>query len=136
MSYNSGRTIKVKSDIGSYSYNASGAPLSAITPISGYSSALQQVNYYKNNLPSAIVHTGCTREYEYGVDNLRDYSALTVSSSTLPFAACKRYYFDDFERNINTVNGAVSDLDYIFADGRLVALVRTSGGSKTCYGAL
>ena len=136
VSYNSGRTIKVKSDIGSYSYNASGAPLSAITPISGYSSALQQVNYYKNNLPSAIVHTGCTREYEYGVDNLRDYSALTVSSSTLPFAACKRYYFDDFERNINTVNGAVSDLDYIFADGRLVALVRTSGGSKTCYGAL
>ena len=136
VSYNSGRTIKVKSDIGSYSYNASGAPLSAITPISGYSSALQQVNYYKNNLPSAIVHTGCTREYEYGVDNIRDYSALTVSSSTLPFAACKRYYFDDFERNINTVNGAVSDLDYIFADGRLVALVRTSGGSKTCYGAL
>ena len=136
VSYNSGRTIKVKSDIGSYSYNASGAPLSAITPISGYSSALQQVNYYKNNLPSAIVHTGCTREYEYGVDNLRDYSALTVSSSTLPFAACKRYYFDDFERNINTVNGAVSDLDYIFADGRLVALVRTSGGSKTCYGVL
>ena len=136
VSYNSGRTIKVKSDIGSYSYNASGAPLSAITPISGYSSALQQVNYYKNNLPSAIVHTGCTREYEYGVDNLRDYSALTVSSSTLPFAACKRYYFDDFERNINTGNGVVSDLDYIFADGRLVALVRTSGGSKTCYGAL
>ena len=136
VSYNSGRTIKVKSDIGSYSYNASGAPLSAITPISGYSSALQQVNYYKNNLPSAIVHTGCTREYEYGVDNLRDYSALTVSSSTLPFAACKRYYFDDFERNINTVNGAVSDLDYIFADGRLVALVRTSGGLKACYGAL
>ena len=136
VSYNSGRTIKAKSDIGSYSYNASGAPLSAITPISGYSSALQQVNYYKNNLPSAIVHTGCTREYEYGADNLRDYSALTVSSSTLPFAAGKRYYFDDFERNINTGNGAVSDLDYIFADGRLVALVRTSGGSKTCYGVL
>ena len=136
VSYNSGRTIKAKSDIGSYSYNASGAPLSAITPISGYSSALQQVNYYKNNLPSAIVHTGCTREYEYGADNLRDYSVLTVSSSTVPFAAGKRYYFDDFERNINTGNGAVSDLDYIFADGRLVALVRTSGGSKTCYGVL
>lgn len=136
VSYNSGRTIKAKSDIGSYSYNASGAPLSAITPISGYSSALQQVNYYKNNLPSAIVHTGCTREYEYGADNLRDYSALTVSSSTLPFAAGKRYYFDDFERNINTGNGAVSDLDYIFADGRLVALVRTSSGSKTYYGVL
>ena len=136
VSYNSGRTIKAKSDIGSYSYNASGAPLAAITPISGYSSALQQVNYYKNNLPSAIVHTGCTREYEYGADNLRDYSVLTVSSSTLPFAAGKRYYFDDFERNINTGNGAVSDLDYIFADGRLVALVRTSSGSKTCYGVL
>ena len=136
MSYNSGRTIKAKSDIGSYSYNASGAPLAAITPISGYSSALQQVNYYKNNLPSAIVHTGCTREYEYGADNLRDYSVLTVSSSTLPFAAGKRYYFDDFERNINTGNGSVSDLDYIFADGRLVALVRTSSGSKTCYGVL
>ena len=136
VSYNSGRTIKAKSDIGSYSYNASGAPLSAIIPISGYSSALQQVNYYKNNLPSAIVHTGCTREYEYGADNLRDYSALTVSSSTLPFAAGKRYYFDDFERNINTGNGVVFDLDYIFADGRLVALVRTSGGSKTCYGVL
>ena len=136
VSYNSGRTIKAKSDIGSYSYNASGAPLAAITPISGYSSALQQVNYYKNNLPSAIVHTGCTREYEYGADNLRDYSVLTVSSSTLPFAAGKRYYFDDFERNINTGNGSVSDLDYIFADGRLVALVRTSSGSKTCYGVL
>lgn len=136
VSYNSGRTIKAKSDIGSYTYNASGAPLSKIAPVSGYSVALQQLNYYKNNLPSSIVHTDCTREYEYGADNLRDYSALTVSSSTLPFAAGKRYYFDDFERNINTGNGAVTDLDYIFADGRLVALVRTSGGSKTCYGVL
>ena len=39
-----------------------------------------------------------------------------VSSSTLPFSAGKRYYFDDFERNINTKDGSVSDLDYIFAD--------------------
>ena len=76
------------------------------------------------------------RTYKYGTDHLRHYSTLTVSSSTLPFAAGKRCYFDDFERNINTGNGAVSDLDYIFADGRLVALVRTSGGSKTCYGVL
>lgn len=136
VSYNSGRTIKAKSDIGSYTYNASGAPLSKIASVSGYSVALQQLNYYKNNLPSSIVHTDCTRYYEYGADNLRDYSALTVSSSTLPFAAGKRYYFDDFERNINTGNGAVTDLDYIFADGRLVALVRTSGGSKTSYGVL
>ena len=74
--------------------------------------------------------------YKYGAAHFRDYSALAVSSSTLPFAACKRYYFDGFERNINTGNGVVSDLDYIFADGRLVALVRTSGGSKTCYGVL
>ena len=136
VSYNSGRTIKAKSDIGSYTYDASGAPLSKIASVSGYSVALQQLNYYKNNLPSSIVHTDCTREYEYGADNLRDYSALTVSSSTLPFSAGKRYYFDDFERNINTGNGAVTDLDYIFADGRLVALVRTSGGSKTSYGVL
>lgn len=136
VSYNSGRTIKAKSDIGSYTYNASGAPLSKIASVSGYSVALQQLNYYKNNLPSSIVYTDCTRYYEYGADNLRDYSALTVSSSTLPFAAGKRYYFDDFERNINTGNGAVTDLDYIFADGRLVALVRTSGGSKTSYGVL
>ena len=64
-----------------------------------------------------------------------DYSALTVSSSAL-LASSKRCYFDDFERNINTGNGAVTDLDYIFADGHLVALVRTSGGSKTSYGVL
>ena len=59
-----------------------------------------------------------------------------VSSSTLPFSAGKRYYFDDFERNINTKDGSVSDLDYIFADGRWVALVRTAGGNKTCYGVM
>ena len=59
-----------------------------------------------------------------------------VSSSTLPFSAGKRYYFDDFERNINTKDGSVSDLDYIFADGRWIALVRTAGGNKTCYGVM
>lgn len=100
----------------------------------GYAPVDQQLSYYKNNLPCTIVQGGYTRTYEYDANNQRDYSVLTVSSSTLPFAAGRRYYFDDFERNINTGNGAVTDLDYIFADGRLVALVRTVGGKKTCYG--
>lgn len=73
-------------------------------------------------------------QYQYRFDNLRYYSAQIVSSSALLFAISKCCYFDDFERNINTGNGAVADLDYIFAYGRLVALVRTSGGSKTSYG--
>ena len=42
---------------------------------------------------------------------------MTKSNSSLPFAASKRYYFGDFERNINTENSAVTDIDYIFADG-------------------
>lgn len=84
----------------------------------GYAPVDQQLSYYKNNLPCTIVQGGYTRTYEYDANNQRDYSVLTVSSSTLPFAAGRRYYFDDFERNINTGNGAVTDLDYIFADGR------------------
>ena len=139
--YDSGRTIKTKSDIGNYSYetpklphNAPGSPLAKIDLMVGYAPVDQQLSYYKNNLPCTIVQGGYTRTYEYDANNQRDYSVLTVSSSTLPFAAGRRYYFDDFERNINTGNGAVTDLDYIFADGRLVALVRTVGGKKTCYG--
>ncbi len=34
-------------------------------------------------------------------------------------ASYKRYYFGDFVRNINKGNGAVTDLDVIFADGRV-----------------
>ena len=139
--YDSGRTIKTKSDIGNYSYetpklphNAPGSPLAKIDLMVGYAPVDQQLSYYKNNLPCTIVQGGYTRTYEYDANNQRDYSVLTVSSSTLPFAAGRRYYFDDFERNINTGNDAVTDLDYIFADGRLVALVRTVGGKKTCYG--
>ena len=136
VAYNDGRAIKTKSDVGSYTYSASGSPLSKVASVSAYSPAAQQLTYYKNNLPHTIAQSGYTRTYEYGADGQRDYSVLTASSSALPFAASKRYYFDDFERNINTANGAVSDLDYIFADGRLVALVRTTGGSKTCYGVM
>lgn len=61
---------------------------------------------------------------------------MTKSNSSLPFAAGKRYYFGDFERNINTENNVVTDLDYIFANGRLVALIKTVGSTKTSYGVL
>lgn len=136
VTYGNGRTIKAKSDIGDYMYNAVGAPLAQVAPVSSYSALSQEVAYYKNNLPRTVSQGGYSRSYEYDADNQRDYSALTVSSSTLPFSAGKRYYFDDFERNINTKDGSVSDLDYIFADGRWVALVRTAGGNKTCYGVM
>lgn len=136
VAYNNGRAIKTKSDIGSYTYTTAGAPLSSVAPVSAYSATAQQLSYHKNNLPSSIAQGGYTRTYEYAANDQRDYSVLTTSSSGLPFAASKRYYFDDFERNINTENGAITDLDYIFANGRLVALVRTTGGSKTCYGVM
>lgn len=136
VAYNNGRAIKAKSDIGSYAYTAAGAPLTSVAPVTAYSAPAQQLSYHKNNLPGSIAQGGYTRTYEYAANDQRGYSVLTTSSPALPFAAGKRYYFDDFERNINTANGAITDLDYIFADGRPVALVRTTGGSKTCYGVM
>ena len=56
---------------------------------------------------------------------------MTKSNSSLPFAACKRYYFGDFERNINTENGAVTDIDFIFADGGVSYSTVRIGREKT-----
>ena len=136
VSYNSGRGITNKSDVGTYSYASNGAPLATVSPVSGYNPSTQNITYNSSDLPASITQGGYTRTYTYDVNDQRDYSVLTKSNSTLPFAAGKRYYFGDFERNINTENNVVTDIDYIFADGRLVALVKTTGGTKTTYGAM
>ena len=102
VSYNSGRGITNKSDVGTYSYASNGAPLASINRVSSYNPGAQSITYNSSNLPASITQGGYTRTYTYDVNDQRDYSVLTKSNSSLPFAASKRYYFVDFERNLIT----------------------------------
>lgn len=141
VSYNKGCVIGSKSDVGSYSYTAAGAPLATLSPMAGYAPAAQQLTYYKNNRLKSLTQGDYTLTYEYGPDNRRDYSRLAFTGladalANPPSRGYTRYYFDDFEQNIDNQTGEISNIDYIFADGRWVSLIRTVGGTRSRYGVL
>lgn len=113
--YNPGRSISSKSDVGSYGYHGTNKRMTQVTTASGLvMPANHTLTYNNSNRPASVSGGGYTRSYLYDAHNQRTYSELTTVNSNPLYAPCKRYYFGDYERIINTNNNLVSNIDYIF----------------------
>ncbi|NDV57672.1 RHS repeat-associated core domain-containing protein [Bacteroides sp. 519] len=129
VTYREGSKIDNKSDIGTYYYSAGKGQIRRIVPASGYTARNQDLTYNATNRVASITENGYTWNYEYDVFNARMKSTLKQSSTLKK----TRYYFGDYEKEVNATNGVATHTDYIYAYGDLVAMQKKTGTTATLY---
>jgi RHS repeat-associated protein len=133
MAYTSGVNdrIRSKSDIGVYMYQDGNHRIDEIDSLKGYLPADHYLAYTKEGKIDTISEGGKLLTFVYGIDNQRFSSTYTDSASSYT-----RYYFDNYEKELNSDGSLRHHLNYIFAGNTLVAIYEqkpTAGSMHYVY---
>lgn len=123
ISYDAAGNITTKSDVGTYSYVNGSNKLSSISNCKRTIATWDAISYNSFDKVTQVVSGGKTMTLSYGPDFSRVLSDMD---------GVKTYYVDNlFEQKIN--NTKTSNINYVFAFGKLVAIVSQETSTSVRY---
>ena len=123
ISYDAAGNITTKSDVGTYSYVNSSNKLSSISNCKRTIATWDAISYNSFDKVTQVVSGGKTMTLSYGPDFSRVMSDMD---------GVRTYYVDKlFEQKIN--NTKTSNINYVFAFGKLVAIVAQETSASVRY---